>query len=97
MDLAHRLTGNRTEAEDLTLETFVAPYQRWQTFRGDGSPLSWLLGVAARRWRDGRRCRAAGKNACRRDTRGCQRCSRHLGHNSPRLWAGSASGGPRGG
>ena len=50
-----RLTGSRTEAEDLVQETFLAAYAGRNTFSGKSQPLAWLLGIARRRWRDERR------------------------------------------
>jgi RNA polymerase sigma-70 factor (ECF subfamily) len=50
-----RLTGSRAEAEDLTQETFLAAYAGRVGFSGRSQPLAWLLGIARRRWRDGRR------------------------------------------
>ena len=47
--------GRRAEAEDLVQETFLAAYAHRDTFRGRSQPLAWLLGIARRRWRDGRR------------------------------------------
>jgi RNA polymerase sigma-70 factor (ECF subfamily) len=47
-----RLTGNRSEAEDLLQEVFVAAYQNRDSLREHDRLLSWLLGIAARRWRD---------------------------------------------
>jgi RNA polymerase sigma-70 factor (ECF subfamily) len=44
--------GDRAEAEDLTQETFIAAYQALDGYSGKGSPRSWLLGIAFRRWRD---------------------------------------------
>ncbi len=52
---ALRLTGSRAEAEDLTQEVFLAAYTGRAGFRGGSQLLTWLLGIAARRWRD--RCR----------------------------------------
>jgi RNA polymerase sigma-70 factor (ECF subfamily) len=54
---AIHLTGDRSDAEDLTQDTFVAAFQGRRSYRGTGTPLSWLLGIAARRWRDTRRRR----------------------------------------
>jgi RNA polymerase sigma-70 factor (ECF subfamily) len=42
-----RLAG-RTEAPDLLHETFLVAARRLGSFRGDGSPLAWLYGIAAR-------------------------------------------------
>ncbi len=56
---ALRMTGNRADAEDLLQETFVAAQTSWGAFQGRSSRLSWLLGIAARRWGAGvRRDRA---------------------------------------
>lgn len=50
-----RLTGNRSDAEDLVQEAFVAAYTGQTGFQGRAGILTWLLGIAVRRWRDGRR------------------------------------------
>jgi RNA polymerase sigma-70 factor (ECF subfamily) len=55
LGFALRLSGNRTEAEDLVQEVFVAAYVARAQYRGRARLLTWLLGIAARRWRD--RCR----------------------------------------
>lgn len=52
LGFAVRLTGNRSDAEDLVQETFVAAYKGCSTFQGRSGVLTWLLGIAARRWRD---------------------------------------------
>lgn len=49
---ALRLTGTREEAEDLVQETFVAAYAGRATFARKARLVSWLLGIATRRWRD---------------------------------------------
>ena len=49
------LTGNRAEAEDLVQDVFLAAYRSHATFGGRVKPVSWLLGIAVRRWRDGGR------------------------------------------
>lgn len=52
------LTGSRAEAEDLVQDVFLAAYHSHATFGGRVKPVSWLLGIAVRRWRDdGRRGR----------------------------------------
>lgn len=59
-----RLTnGSRTDAEDLTQETFLAAYVGRGSFTGRSQPLAWLLGVARRRWRDKRRSPAPSSTA----------------------------------
>jgi RNA polymerase sigma-70 factor, ECF subfamily len=52
MGFALRLAGRQPEAEDLVQEVFLAAYAARATFQGRSSLLSWLLGIAARRWRD---------------------------------------------
>jgi RNA polymerase sigma factor (sigma-70 family) len=48
-----RLTnGDRAEAEDLTQETFVAAFQGQKGYSGRVPVRAWLVGIAARRWRD---------------------------------------------
>ena len=48
-----RLLGNRALAKDLTQDTFRATYAGRESFGGRGSSgVSWLLGIAWRRWRD---------------------------------------------
>lgn len=49
------LTGSRAEAEDLVQDVFLAAYHSHATFGGRSKPVSWLLGIAVRRWRDGGR------------------------------------------
>ncbi len=47
-----RLTGgSRSDAEDLTQETFLAAYAGRSDF-GGSNPLAWLFGIARRRQRD---------------------------------------------
>jgi len=58
MGFAVHLTGDRTDAEDLVQDTFVAAHSGRRSYRGRGTVLSWLLGIAARRWRDTRRARS---------------------------------------
>jgi RNA polymerase sigma-70 factor (ECF subfamily) len=53
MGFALRLSGRHAEAEDLVQEVFLAAYAGRETFRERSSLLTWLLGIAARRWRDG--------------------------------------------
>lgn len=56
LGFALRLTdGARTEAEDLTQETFLAAFARPNSFKGRSGLLAWLLGIAKRRYRDANR------------------------------------------
>ena len=45
-NLMLRLTGNREDAEDLTVETFVNAYRAWDRFRGDAHVSTWLHQIA---------------------------------------------------
>lgn len=46
--LAH--TGNIKDAEDLTSQTFMAALEGIRSFRGTGPCISWLIGIAVRKW-----------------------------------------------
>ena len=50
-----RLSGSASEAEDIAQEVFLAAYAGRAGFGGRARLLTWLLGIASRRWRD--RCR----------------------------------------
>ncbi len=45
--MAH--TGNVKDAEDLTSQTFMAALEGIHSFRGSGSFMAWLMGIAARK------------------------------------------------
>lgn len=45
--MAH--TGNVKDAEDLTSQTFMAALEGIHTYRGDGSFIAWLMGIASRK------------------------------------------------
>jgi RNA polymerase sigma-70 factor (ECF subfamily) len=49
--------GHRADAEDLVQETFIAAYQARNSFRANSRVLTWLLGIAHRRFRDSSRRR----------------------------------------
>jgi RNA polymerase sigma-70 factor (ECF subfamily) len=44
--LAYRMTGNATQAEDLTQDTFIRAFDRLADFRGDAPFAGWLHRVA---------------------------------------------------
>lgn len=43
-----RMVGKAPLAEDLTQETFLRAYRRAVTYRGEASPVTWLLAIARR-------------------------------------------------
>ncbi|MDP8207446.1 MAG: RNA polymerase sigma factor [Candidatus Electryonea clarkiae] len=45
-DLCTRISGNVSEAEDLTQETFIKAYNNLSSFRGDAHPRTWLYRIA---------------------------------------------------
>jgi len=45
--LAH--TGNTKDAEDLTSQTFMAALEGIDSYRGTGSYIAWLMGIASRK------------------------------------------------
>lgn len=48
-DLCARIGGSRTEADDLTQDTFLKAYENLASFRGDASPRTWLYRIAHNR------------------------------------------------
>ena len=42
---AYVLTGNASLAEDVAADVYLRAWQYRQSFRADGSPLSWLLSI----------------------------------------------------
>jgi RNA polymerase sigma-70 factor, ECF subfamily len=46
----YRLTGRRSDAEDLTQEAFLAAYQGIERFEGRSSLTTWLYRIALYRW-----------------------------------------------
>jgi RNA polymerase sigma-70 factor (ECF subfamily) len=46
---------NPDAAEDVTQDCFLRAHQSWERFRGDCSPLTWLIGIATNLIRDARR------------------------------------------
>ncbi|BDI29632.1 hypothetical protein CCAX7_16830 [Capsulimonas corticalis] len=51
----HRLSGNPSDAEDLTQEVFLAAYRGMEGFQGRASVQTWLFRIAVFRWRAMRR------------------------------------------
>ena len=52
---AVRLCGNRDDAEDIVVETFVSAFQNWNEFKGKGPRRAWLFGIAHNAYRMARR------------------------------------------
>lgn len=46
--LALRLCRNRSDAEDVVQDVFLQALRKWNTFRGDSQPGTWLFTIAAR-------------------------------------------------
>jgi RNA polymerase sigma-70 factor (ECF subfamily) len=46
--LARRLCGNETDAQDMMQEVFLQAARRWETFRGEANPATWVYSIAAR-------------------------------------------------
>jgi RNA polymerase sigma-70 factor (ECF subfamily) len=52
INLAYRMVGNRTDAEDLAQETFIAAFKALPTFRADAKFSTWLYRIAANKCKD---------------------------------------------
>jgi RNA polymerase sigma-70 factor (ECF subfamily) len=52
VNLAYRMVGDRTDAEDLAQETFLAAFKALPTFRADSKFSTWLYRIAANKCRD---------------------------------------------
>ncbi len=48
-DLCARISGSRTEAEDLAQESFIRAYEHLNRYRGDAAPRTWLYRIAINR------------------------------------------------
>lgn len=55
--LAYRLSGDRTDAEDLTQEAFFRAYRGFQTFEGDKPFENWIFRIVTRLFLDLKRTR----------------------------------------
>jgi len=45
-NVALRITGDPTDAEDAMQEAFLSAYNAWPGFRGESSPMTWLYRIA---------------------------------------------------
>lgn len=61
VNLAYRMVGDRTEAEDLAQETFVAAFRALPTFRAESKFSTWLYRIAANKCKDWLRVRRPGQ------------------------------------
>lgn len=46
--LALRMCGNAADADDVVQDVFLTAFRRWETFRGDADPGTWLFSIALR-------------------------------------------------
>ena len=51
-NFAFRLTGNETDARDLTQDAFVRVYRAWRSFQPGTSFLSWIYRIVTNLYRD---------------------------------------------
>lgn len=51
-NLAFRLAGNRTDAEDLTQEAFVRAYRKFEDYQGDRPFENWIFRIVTRLFLD---------------------------------------------
>ncbi len=61
-NLAYRMVGDRTEAEDLAQETFVAAFKSLPTFRAESKFSTWLYRIAANKCKDWLRAKRPGQS-----------------------------------
>jgi RNA polymerase sigma-70 factor, ECF subfamily len=60
VNLGYRMVGNRSEAEDLAQETFLAAYKALSTFRADSKFSTWLYRIATNKCKDWLRVKRPG-------------------------------------
>ena len=63
VNLAYRMVGDRTEAEDLAQETFVAAFKSLPRFRAESKFSTWLYRIAANKCKDWLRAKRPGQGA----------------------------------
>lgn len=56
-NLAYRLSGNRSDAEDLTQEAFYRAYRKYDSFQGDRPFENWIFRIVTRLFLDMKRAR----------------------------------------
>ncbi|MBL8067587.1 MAG: RNA polymerase sigma factor [Armatimonadetes bacterium] len=57
-NLAYRLSGNRSDAEDLTQEAFYRAFRKFDTFQGDRPFENWIFRIVTRLFLDMKRARS---------------------------------------
>jgi RNA polymerase sigma-70 factor, ECF subfamily len=63
VNLAYRMVGDRTEAEDLAQETFVSAFKALPRFRAESKFSTWLYRIAANKCKDWLRAKRPGEGA----------------------------------
>ncbi|HEY5627517.1 MAG TPA: sigma-70 family RNA polymerase sigma factor [Nitrospira sp.] len=61
VNLAYRMVGDRTDAEDLAQEAFIAAFKALPTFRSDAKFSTWLYRIAANKCTDWLRAKRPGQ------------------------------------
>ena len=61
VNLAYRMVGDRTEAEDLAQEAFIAAFKAMPTFRADSKFSTWLYRIATNKCKDWLRAKRPGQ------------------------------------
>jgi RNA polymerase sigma-70 factor (ECF subfamily) len=61
VNLAYRMVGDRTDAEDLAQETFVAAFKALPRFRAESKFSTWLYRIAANKCKDWLRAKRPGQ------------------------------------
>jgi len=61
VNLAYRMVGDRTDAEDLAQEAFITAFKALPTFRADAKFSTWLYRIAANKCKDWLRTRRPGQ------------------------------------
>lgn len=61
VNLAYRMVGDRTEAEDLAQESFLAAFKALPTFRADSKFSTWLYRIAVNKCKDWLRAKRPGQ------------------------------------
>ena len=62
VNLAYRMVGDRTEAEDLAQETFVAAFKALPRFRAESKFSTWLYQIATNKCKDWLRAKRPGQS-----------------------------------